>query len=86
MKITIDNLRQDLLSEIEESTGEEIRGGDSIMANGSIISISDNSFARVNGRVFGSGSNLSGTLAFNVQTGDGFSIASAFASASSGNK
>lgn len=85
MKITIDNLRQDLF-EVDSSTGKEIVGGDSISANASISAFSDNSFARASGQIFGFGSDLSGNLVFDVQTGNGFSKTSIFASVSSGEK
>ena len=87
MKISIGNLpSSDLLAEVDSATGKEIAGGDSINANASISAFSNNSFARANGRVFGFGSDLSGNLVFDVQTGNGFSKTSVFASVSSGKK
>lgn len=87
MKISISNLPSpDLLAEVDSSTTKQIVGGDSINASASIFAFSNNSFARANGRVFGFGSNSSGKLMFDVQTGDGFSKTSVFASVSSGKK
>lgn len=87
MKISIGNLPSpDALAEVNSNTGKNIVGGDLINASASIFAFSNNSFARANGRVFGSGSNLSGNLVFDVQTGDGFSKTSVFASVSSGKK
>ena len=87
MKISIGNLPSpDPLAEINSYVGESIVGGDLINASASISAFSNNSFTRANGRVFGFGSNLSGNLVFDVQTGNGFSKTSIFASVSSGKK
>jgi hypothetical protein len=84
MKIVIDNLQsQDLVSEIDPAAGRKIIGGDFIDSNVNIAALSDNAESRGSGRVFGLGSNLSGSLAVNAQTGKDFSLSSSLTSISS---
>lgn len=84
MRIAIDNLQsENLMSEIDTSAGEEIVGGGLIDASSNIFSFSNNSYAKAAARIFGSGSNVSGNIIANAETGKGFSRSFTFVSVTS---
>ena len=84
MKIAIGNLQsQDLLAEIDTSTGENIVGGDSIEASFRAFGSSNNSQGQASGNVFGFGNNLLANITAEVQTGEGFSRSRSFANITS---
>lgn len=75
MKIVIDNLQdQDLVAEIDPAIGKSVMGGDSINSNVGIAAFSNNAESRGNAKVLGFGSNLSGAMAVQAQTGENFSL------------
>ena len=79
MKIAIGNLQsQDLLAEVDSSTGENIVGGDSIEASFRAFGSSNNSQGQASGSVFGFGDNLFANIAAEVQAGEDFSKSSSF--------
>ena len=79
MKIAIGDLQsQDLLTEVDSSTGKSILGGDSINASFKFFASSNSSKSLVRGRIFGVGDDLLANLTAEVQTGDRFSRGGSF--------
>jgi hypothetical protein len=82
MKIVIDNLHQDLVFEIDPAAGKNIKGGDFIDSNVSVVAVSDNAQSQGSAGVLGFGSNLSASLTVNAQTGNNFSQNKSFSGVS----
>ena len=79
MKIDIDNLQnQDLLTEVNSSTGKSILGGDSIESSFKVVASSNNAEGGASGGFFGFGNDLFASLKVDVKTGEGFSRSSSF--------